>query len=302
MRAAPFFCWASSAAGKSYFCEFAFIGGAGVRVADGDQVVAARKGWLKGEWWRDDAQKAEQHKRTLASLRLHAAQFPAIPVLMNVSPDLLPSLRDCYSRIIAVVVPPAVLQRNMQFRVLQARAGGEHKEWADYTPDKLEARYTHALEAQANVVAYVDTVYTSFVDMAKAEKLYVSRRYFAPPENEGDTMPAKFWGTIRADNKVYAIVGEDGAVEAAKKALGTVSAVMPSAAAAPLPLAPLIGEPEAPKPASSTPAPVAKADDGGPALKELTKETYAAARGSDSKAPPHAKWAMVRAPSAGDKK
>ena len=54
-----------------------------------------------------------------------------------------------------------------------------------------------------------------------------------------------FWGVIKDGSKTYAVVGPSGAVEMARKALGTVANVEQKNDIAPLPIAPLQGEPAA---------------------------------------------------------
>lgn len=69
--------------------------------------------------------------------------------------------------------------------------------------------------------------------------------YQATKAKKGSIMAGdiKFWGVIKDGSKTYAVVGPDGSVDAARKALGTVAAIEQKCDTAPLPLAPLQGEP-----------------------------------------------------------
>jgi hypothetical protein len=116
----------------------------------------------------------------------------------------------------------------------------------------------------------------------------------------------KFWGSITANGKVYAIVGGPDAPERAKRALGTMSPIVAAAPSAPLVLAPLA--PEA-TPAEVAPPVAAEAaarkENDAVAPPEEDKqhidvdrsvERARSGRFDGSKPSGASKWAMVRAP------
>jgi hypothetical protein len=110
----------------------------------------------------------------------------------------------------------------------------------------------------------------------------------------------QFWGTIKHLGKTYAIVGPEGSVEAARKALGSIVAVEPRADAAPLPVAPLDasgGKPTA-APAVAGGADAAPRDIGAETFTRAAKGRFAEPKpgAEDKPASGMSKWGMVRAP------
>jgi hypothetical protein len=123
-------------------------------------------------------------------------------------------------------------------------------------------------------------------------------------------MSDQFWGTIKHLGKTFAVVGPEGAVERARKALGSVVAIEPNAAAAPLPVAPLApvaaGVADATKPADAPPSAMPDKDVGKEAFDRASSGRFGTFNDKEPDDPKEkrkfgakrdaTKWAMVRAP------
>lgn len=205
------------AAGKSYFAARAKIAGKGVPVADGDEIVAARRGWPR-KWRLSEKSRAKQYRAMYEAYVEHALEYPLIPVIGSAAKGGLPTLAAYYDAIVFRAVTATELLVRAMNRMARAASGEEleHKSWATMTPEQALARTREALASQEWYARQVDYVFTSWRALADKCGLRLPSSYSEDIPEEQIIMAERMFGTLNIGGKEYKVSGDAEAVEKAR--------------------------------------------------------------------------------------
>jgi len=117
--------FATSAAGKSHFSQRSY-GPRGIRVVDGDDIIASFKAWPKAkDWWRGPG-ALEAHSRHAQIIADTLRRNKDIVIVFNTKLDVIvPLLRKVVPDVtmVAVDLPDSRIRQNYALRESQIKAG-----------------------------------------------------------------------------------------------------------------------------------------------------------------------------------
>jgi len=172
---------ATSGSGKSTFCKFAF-GPCGIRVIDGDDVIAAANAWPKQDrWWKLPDAGMWHAKHAQIITRLLTRNRDAVVVFNGSVQQIHDSIKDMIKADLvqeyAVALPEPELLARAHARNEAFKKGGKPAA-GGHSPRPLVhflegARHQRAVFERLNIV-----VMPSFESLAEALHLHVKPDYF----------------------------------------------------------------------------------------------------------------------------
>jgi hypothetical protein len=206
-------------AGKSHFCRYASVAGKAVRVSDGDEVVAARRGWGK-DWRKDEKSKAKQYRAMYEAYVEHALEYPRIPLIGSAARGGLPALAAYYGCIVLKRASILQLEVGAARRWMAATAGGtEHPEWAGRSVEHVRKRIEDAYTSQNWYASQVDYAFDTWKELADKLSLHLPTYYTEEISEKDKDMAQKMWGTLTIGGESYKVHGDQAAIDKAREIL-----------------------------------------------------------------------------------